>query len=159
MGLVYPHGGRALARKRIGTVGVSFPPAVPDYTAKRVDDMEGLYRGAMRKVRAELGLSSFGVQTVDLPPSFEGYPWHDHEHDGQEELYLALQGSGVLEVEGGDPVELRPGENLVRVGASARRRVMPGPEGIRLLVVGGVPGSSYAAKDFTELGAPDPAAS
>jgi mannose-6-phosphate isomerase-like protein (cupin superfamily) len=132
---------------------------VADYTAKRIDDMEGLYGGAMRKVRAELGLSSFGVQTVDLPPNFDGYPWHDHEDAGQEELYVALRGSGTLEIEGEDPVELGPGQNLVRVGASARRRVMPGSEGIRLLVIGGVPGGAYTAPDFTELGAPDPAAS
>jgi quercetin dioxygenase-like cupin family protein len=132
---------------------------VTELEAKRIDEMEGLYRGSMRKVRAELGLSSFGVQTIDLPPNFDRYPWHDHSDDGQEELYVALRGSGVLEVEGEDPVELIPGENMARVGPGTRRRVLSGPEGIRLLVVGGVPGKAYTAKDFTELGAPDPMAS
>lgn len=129
-----------------------------DYTAKRIDDMEGLYGGAMRKVRAELGLSSFGVQTVDLPPNFDGYPWHDHGEEGQEELYVALRGSGALEFEGGEQTELVAGETVVRVGAGTRRRVVPGDQGLRMLVIGGVPGGVYAARDFTELGAPDPAA-
>ena len=46
-------------------------------------------------------------------------------------------------------------ESLYR---GSMRRVVAGPEGIRLLVIGGVPGSAFTAKDFTELGAPDPAA-
>jgi hypothetical protein len=32
-----------------------------------------------------------------------------------------------------------------------------GPEGTRVLVVGGVPGKAFTVTDFTELGAPDPA--
>jgi len=132
---------------------------VSDFTAKRIDDMEGLYGGAMRKVRAELGLSSFGVQTVDLPPDFDGYPWHDHGEEGQEELYVAVRGRATLELDGGETVELAAGENVARVGPGTRRRVVTGPEPVRLLIVGGVPGGAYRAKDFTELGAPDPAAS
>ena len=113
----------------------------------------------MRKVRAELGLSSFGVQTVDLPPNFEGYPWHDHSDEGQEELYVAIRGRATVEIEGGESVELAPGEIAVRVGPGTGRRVVTGAEPVRLLIVGGVPGAVYSAKDFTELGAPDPAAS
>jgi uncharacterized cupin superfamily protein len=130
-----------------------------DLTTKRIDDMESLYGGAMRRVRAELGLSSFGVQTVDLPPDFDGYPWHDHSDDGQEELYLAVRGEATLEVEDAEPVPLIAGENAARVGSRARRRVVTGSEPVRLLIVGGVPGGVYSAKEFTELGAPDPAAS
>ena len=47
----------------------------------------------MPRVRAELRITAFGVQVVDLPPnSGELAPEHDHEHDGQEELYLLLSG-------------------------------------------------------------------
>lgn len=130
-----------------------------DYAAKHIDEMESLYRGSMRKVRAELGLTSFGVQTIDLPPNSDRYPWHDHAADGQEELYVALRGSGTLEVEGGEPVQLVPGETVARVGPRARRRVVAGPDGIRFLVVGGVAGQAFEAKPFTEVGAPDPAGS
>jgi hypothetical protein len=93
--------------------------------------MEGLYRGAMRKVRAELGLTSFGVQTIDLPPNSDRHRWHDHKADGQEELYVALRGGGTLEVEGAEPVELAPGETLARVGPSARRRAQRDPSARR----------------------------
>ena len=56
-----------------------------DATCKRIDEMEATFRGSMRKVRAELGLTSFGVQTIDLPPDSTRHPWHDHAEDGQEE--------------------------------------------------------------------------
>jgi quercetin dioxygenase-like cupin family protein len=131
---------------------------MPDYTAKRIDEMEALYRGAMRKVRAELGITSFGVQTIDFPPGFDRTRWHDHAGDGQEELYIALRGDGCLEVEGGERIELVPGETTVRVAPATRRRLLAGPSGMRVLVVGGVPARAFAAKEFTELGAPDPAA-
>ncbi len=131
---------------------------MPDVTVRTIDDMEGLFGGAMRKVRAELGLSSFGVQAVDLPPNFDGYPWHDHGEEGQEELYVALRGDAQLQVEGGDTTELVPCQTVVRVGPGERRRVVSGPQGTRVLVVGGVPGAAYKAWAPTELGAPDPAA-
>ena len=74
---------------------------MPDATSKRIDEMEATFRGSMRKVRAELGLTSFGVQTIDLPQYSTGHPWQDHAEDGQEEMYIALEGSGVLELESG----------------------------------------------------------
>jgi uncharacterized cupin superfamily protein len=131
---------------------------MPDYAVKRFDDMESLYRGAMRKVRAELGLTSFGVQTIDLPPGFDRVPWHDHTEDGQEELYVALRGEGELEIDGGETVPLVAGETAARVGPATRRRLRAGATGLRVLVVGAVPGEAFSAKDFTELGAADPAA-
>ena len=108
------------------------------------------------QVRVDSGDQS---QTVDLPPDFDGYPWHDHGEEGQEELYVAVRGRATLELDGGETVELAAGENVARVGPGTRRRVVTGPEPVRLLIVGGVPGGAYRAKDFTELGAPDPAAS
>lgn len=130
-----------------------------DYTAKRYDEMEGLFRGSMRKVRAELGLTSFGVQMIDLPPNSDRHPWHDHAEEGQEELYVALRGSGAIEFEEGERVELVPEDVAVRVGPATRRRVLAGGEGLRLLVVGGVPGKPYEPWSRTVLGAPDPMAS
>jgi len=71
-----------------------------DYSVKRIDDMEAAYWGSFKRVRAELGLSSFGVQVLDLPPGSEAYPEHDHSEDGQEELYVVLRGGGEIEVAG-----------------------------------------------------------
>ncbi len=130
-----------------------------DYTAKRFDEMEGIFRGSMRKVRAELGVTSFGIQMIDLPPNSDRHPWHDHAEEGQEEMYVALRGSGTIEFEDGERAELVADEVAVRVGAETRRRVVAGDEGLRLLVVGGVPGKPYEPWSRTVLGAPDPMAS
>jgi len=130
--------------------------ARPDVTAVAIDAMEATFRGSMRKVRAELGLTSFGVQAIDLPPGFDRAPAHDHRGDGQEELYLAIRGAGALELGGGgDRVALEQ-QHPVRVGPGETRRLVAGPDGLRVLVVGGVPGRAYAAPPVTELGAVDP---
>jgi hypothetical protein len=44
------------------------------------------------------------------------------------------------------------------VSAETKRKALPGPEGIRMLVLGGVPGQAYQAPDITKLGEPDPMA-
>ena len=130
---------------------------MPDVTTKPIDEMETTFMGAMRRVRAELGVTSFGVQTVDLPPDFDRYPLHDHADDGQEELFVALRGDGVLELGTGERFPLTP-DRPVRVGPGEQRRVLSGAAGIRMLIVGGTPGRPYAAPEFSESGAPDPMA-
>ncbi len=126
------------------------------HTVKRIDDMEAIYRGAFKKVRAELGVTAFGLQIIDLPPNNDQYPEHDHAEDGQEEVYGVLRGSGELEIEGTRHT-LDP-ETLVRVGPGVKRKLYAGPEGVRVLVIGGVPGAAYEVREFTELGQPDPMA-
>lgn len=130
---------------------------MPDVTSKRLDEMEATFRGSMRKVRAELGLTSFGAQTIDLAPDSSRHPWHDHAADGQEEMYIALEGGGVLELESGDRFPLER-DRAIRVGPTERRRVLAGPDGIRMLIVGGIPGRPYEPWHRTVLGAPDPLA-
>jgi hypothetical protein len=124
---------------------------VADYTAKRLDEMEAAYGGGLVKVRAELGVSSFGVQVIQLPPNYGDYPEHDHLADGQEEVYFPLRGSGHIDVDG-ERVELSP-ETLVRVGSAAKRKIFSGPDGMRLLAVGGAPGHAYKIAAFSELAA------
>ena len=46
-------------------------------------------------------------------------------------------------------------ETWVRVGPSIPRHVKAGPDGLRLLVLGGVPGGVYQAPAMTELGGPE----
>src|SRR5213082_946649 len=125
--------------------------AMADYTAKRIGDMEASYGGGFVKARAELGVTAFGFQVIQLPPGFEGYPEHDHADTGQEEVFLALTGSGWIDIEG-ERAEL-DGETLVRVGPKARRKVYSGPDGLRLLAIGGSPGEAYKIVPTTELGA------
>ena len=120
-----------------------------DYTAKKIGDMEAGFGGGFVKVRAELGASAFGMQVIQLPPNFGDYPEHDHSDSGQEEVYATLEGSGWLDIEG-ERVDLDP-ETVVRVGPNVKRKLNGGPQGIRLLVVGGTPGVPYDAPEMTEL--------
>jgi mannose-6-phosphate isomerase-like protein (cupin superfamily) len=120
-----------------------------DYTAKSYRDMEASFGGGFIKARAELGVSSFGFQIIRLPPDYADYPEHDHSESGQEEVFIALRGSGWIEVDG-ERVEL-DGETLVRVGPGAKRKLIAGPEGMRVLALGGVPGAAYEINPITEL--------
>jgi hypothetical protein len=70
------------------------------YTSKRIDEMEAIYFGAYKRVRAELGVSAFGIQVIDMPPNADQYPEHDHADDGQEEAYVAMRGAGQIEIDG-----------------------------------------------------------
>jgi hypothetical protein len=127
----------------------------PDtYEVKRLDEMQRAYGGALARVRAELGITAFGVQVVDLPPdSGELAPEHDHHHDGQEELYLLLKGSAELVVPDG-LIALDP-EVFVRLGPAVRRRIRSGPLGARVLMIGAVPGRPYQPPANTELDGPE----
>jgi redox-sensitive bicupin YhaK (pirin superfamily) len=127
---------------------------MPDFTISRIDDMEAIFFGSFKRARAQLGVASFGMQVIDMPPGAEQYPEHDHGHDGQEEVFVVLRGSGEIEIDGQrhaiDP------ETMVRVGADTRRKVWPGQQGMRLLALGGCPGKAYVAPEMSKLGAPDP---
>ena len=120
-----------------------------DCTAKRIKDMEAGFGGGFVKARAELGVSAFGMQVIQMPPNYADYPEHDHADSGQEEVFLALGGSGWMDVEG-ERVDLDE-DTLVRVGAGAKRKIYAGPEGIRVLAIGGCPGEAYTAPEVTEL--------
>ena len=65
----------------------------------------------------------------DFPAGWEGYPNHDHVNDsadrndlGQEEIYIALDGSATLTVDG-EEHPLVPGV-LARVGPGQKRRIL-----------------------------------
>lgn len=127
-----------------------------DYAVRKIDEMEAIYLGSFKRARAELGVESFGIQIIDMPPSFDRYPEHDHSESGQEEVFLALRGGGEIEIDG-ERFPLDP-DHVVRVGAGAKRKVWPGTDGIRLLALGGTPGQVYEAPEISKLGEPDPMA-
>jgi hypothetical protein len=122
-----------------------------DYTAKKLSEMEAGFGGGFIKARAELGVTAFGFQVIQLPPDYGDYPEHDHAESGQEEVFLTLGGSGWIDIEG-ERVEL-DGETFVRVGPEMRRKVHAGPDGLRMLAIGGCPGEPYAISANTELSA------
>jgi mannose-6-phosphate isomerase-like protein (cupin superfamily) len=120
-----------------------------DYTTKKISEMETSFGGGFVKARAELGVTAFGMQVIQLPPDFGDYPEHDHAETGQEEVFVALSGSGWMDIEG-ERVALDT-ETMVRVAAETRRKVFAGPEGLRMLVIGGCPGEAYKIVATTEL--------
>ncbi len=127
---------------------------VKDFTVKRLDEMEAAWGGSFIRARASLGVTSFGMQVNELPPdSGDNYPEHDHLFDGQEEVYLLLGGSADLQLPG-STVAL-DSETFVRVGPATRRRLRTGPDGARVLVIGGKPDSAYEPAVNSGLGAPE----
>jgi mannose-6-phosphate isomerase-like protein (cupin superfamily) len=127
-----------------------------NHGAKKIDDMEAVYLGAFKRARAELGIEAFGIAVIDLPPNFDQYPEHDHAGDGQEEVFLAMRGGGEIEIDGERfPLD---SDHIASVPSGTMRKVFSGPEGIRLVVVGGVPNGPYVPPDVSKLGEPDPMA-
>jgi mannose-6-phosphate isomerase-like protein (cupin superfamily) len=124
-------------------------------TIDEIEAMEGFAGIRMHKVAAELGIGAFGISIVDLDAGADEYPEHDHSAEGiggqmfakhpaqlgQEEVYVALRGSGTLEADG-ESYELDP-EHIVRLGPTVKRKVTPGPDGLRLLALGAIPGVAY----------------
>lgn len=125
-----------------------------DVTVKRTEDFETTFGGGMLKVRAGLGVTSFGMQVLRFPPNVDRYPEHDHSEDGQEEVYTVLDGVATLTV-GDESHELTPGV-FARVGPGERRKLATGDQPATILALGGVPGQAFQITALTEEGEPDP---
>jgi hypothetical protein len=130
---------------------------MPDVTVAAIDEMDAIYGGLARRARAELGVTAWGMQILTLPPDWDDYPLHKHDAEAydpnQEEVYIPLEGSARLVADGSE-YELRPGV-MARVGPEQLRKILPGPDGIRFIALGGAPGA-FDAGAWTELGADPP---
>jgi mannose-6-phosphate isomerase-like protein (cupin superfamily) len=94
-----------------------------------------------RTAARELGVTAWGMSVLEIDSGCTAYPEHDHQKDGQEEVYVVLRGSGTMEL-AGETTPLSTG-TLVRVGPSQKRKILPGPEGIAVLAIGATPGKAY----------------
>jgi mannose-6-phosphate isomerase-like protein (cupin superfamily) len=84
-------------------------------------------------LRRALGVTSFGMNQIVLAPRQRG---RIHRHERQEEVYLVLEGTLTLLVEGVEET-LGPGE-LVRVAPELRRQLVNrGPERLVMVALGG----------------------
>jgi mannose-6-phosphate isomerase-like protein (cupin superfamily) len=127
------------------------------FTIKKIDEMEAHYAGTFKLARAELGVTAFGMQVIDLPANVDQYPDHDHTENGQEEVFVVLSGEGEIELDGErHPLEPR---TIVRVAPEVNRKLITGDSPISVLALGGVPDKAYEVAPNTELGSPDPLAS
>jgi uncharacterized cupin superfamily protein len=84
-------------------------------------------------LRRELGVTAFGMNQIVLEPRQRG---RVHRHAHQEEVYLVLDGTLTLIVEGDEHV-LERGE-VARVAPTVRRQLVNrGPDRLVLLALGG----------------------
>jgi mannose-6-phosphate isomerase-like protein (cupin superfamily) len=111
-----------------------------DVTLKRFEDFES-HGGLFLYAGKGLGVTAWGMNVLKLPPNWADYPDHDHAEDGQEEVYVVLDGSATL-VTDGQSWPLHRGV-LARVGPKQKRKITPGPQGVTLLALGGTPGKAY----------------
>lgn len=119
-----------------------------DVTIKKTNEFDAAFGGSFKLVRDGLGVASFGIQMIEMPPNADQYPEHDHNHDGQEEVYTVIDGAATIQA-GGEEFELTPG-TFVRVGPSEKRKIVPGGSGCTLIAIGGTPGKAYEAPDFSK---------
>jgi mannose-6-phosphate isomerase-like protein (cupin superfamily) len=116
---------------------------------KRVEDAAekfGMPPGLeARFARTALGLEKSGVSVFKAGPDYQ-MPW-GHRHRDQEEVYLVLSGSAVVQFEDAT-VEL--GEwDAVRLPADVARSFKAGPDGVELLAFGaGERGDAELIQDF-----------
>lgn len=116
-----------------------------DVTIKRFDELESYKgEGQFRYAAKSLGVSAWGMNVLKLPAGWSDYPEHDHAKDGQEEVYLVLDGNAHMQA-GGETFTLEPGV-FARVGPGQKRKIVPGPNGVTLLALGGTPGQAYAPR-------------
>src|SRR5437588_9043189 len=84
-------------------------------------------------LRRQLGVTSFGMNLIVLQPGQRG---RIHRHARQEEVYLVLDGTLTILIEGHE-TELGEGE-LIRVAPRIRRQLVNrGPDRLVLLALGG----------------------
>jgi mannose-6-phosphate isomerase-like protein (cupin superfamily) len=111
-----------------------------DVTVKRIDEFED-YGGQFFYAAKGLGVTAWGMNVEKLPAGWAEYPNHDHAEQGQEEVYVVLEGSATLTA-GDETWELTPG-TLARVGPEQKRQIVPGDQGATILAIGGIPGAPY----------------
>ena len=118
------------------------------FKASRIDDLPQIWDGFAKLVREGLDITAFGAQIMDLPPDYETKS-HNESDSGQEELYVALRGSGAVVMGDGERAAL-DSDNVVAVAPQTDRTLTSGPEGLRVLCVGSAPGKGYEAPEWTE---------
>lgn len=103
------------------------------------DDLERT--GNWSLVRRTLGVASFGMNIVDIPPG-EGIPEHDETSRDQEEVFMVLSGSAILVIDG--ERHRAPAGTLARLDPEPSRTVVnEGDEVASVLIVSAPRTSGY----------------
>jgi uncharacterized cupin superfamily protein len=113
-------------------------------TIRRREDLERI--GNWLLVRRSLGVDAFGVNLVEIPPG-ERIPEHDETDRDQEELFLVLEGSPSLVVDGRE-IEA-PAGTFARLDPHLSRTVVNnGDEPAAVLIVSAPRTSGYEPMEW-----------
>jgi len=113
-------------------------------TIRRREDLER--SGEWLLVRRSLGVEAFGVNLVEIPPG-ERIPEHDETGRDHEELFLVLEGSPSLVVDGRE-IEA-PAGTFARLDPHLSRTVVNhGDEPAAVLIVSAPRTSGYEPLDW-----------
>ncbi|WP_181693430.1 cupin domain-containing protein [Natronomonas sp. LN261] len=114
-----------------------------DYDTASTDEIDSVVPeefGGMWFFREPLGCENLGMTLLELEPGAKGKP-HDHAEDGQEEVYLVVDGALTVRVGGeeGDPEAertLSEGEAIRVDGETHRELFNEGDERVRVAIAG-----------------------
>ena len=106
-------------------------------TISHRDDLETT--GDWRLVRRTLGLQSFGLNLVDIPPGGQ-IPEHDETERDQEEVFFVVSGSPTLVIDGEDhPAR---GGTFARLDPEHRRTIRNDGEDTASVLIASAPRTS-----------------
>ena len=107
------------------------------YTIKRIDEfeeMEGSGGATWRLARKTLGAEAFGFNVVDIEAGGQ-IPAHDHTGDNQEEVFIILEGDGVIVT--GDEEHEAPAGTFCRFAPEVNRTIRNESDApVRALLIG-----------------------
>ena len=96
--------------------------------------------------RKSLGLQSFGMNVVELPPG-ETIPEHDETETNQEEVFIVLSGEATMVIDGQD--HPAPAGTFARLDPEPQRTVVNRSDGdVTVLIVSAPRTSGYTPPDW-----------
>ncbi|USZ70414.1 cupin domain-containing protein [Natronosalvus halobius] len=103
----------------MGSLAVNGEEDVTGYDATSYEDVEPRAPG-MSFLRDALDCETHGLTVIEADEGWDGLE-HDHEDDGQEEVYLLIEGEATIQIDG-DQVDLASGD-AVRVDPETTREL------------------------------------
>ena len=115
------------------------------FTIVHLDDFERPFpKWAL--ARRSLGLQSFGMNVVELPPG-ESIPEHDERERSHEEVFLVLEGTPTMVIDGKD--HPAPTGTFTRLDPEPMRTVVNRSDGdVTVLIVSAPRTSGYTPPDW-----------
>ena len=118
---------------------------MPRFTIAHLDEFERPFpKWAL--ARKALGLQSFGMNVVELPPG-ETIPEHDETESDQEEVFIILSGAATMVIDGQD--HPAPAGTFARLDPEPQRTVVNRSDGdVTVLIVSAPRTSGYTPMDW-----------